>query len=139
MIQRQQTLWLLLSAVCAFLTFKFPFYEGTRVNDANMVEAASLDSGSNFFLLIVTVAIILLSVVTIFMYKDRSFQLKLSAGGLLLSVILIVLYFVDVKKFSTGSITLWCLFSFAAAAGFVMAIRGIRNDQRLVKSLDKLR
>ncbi|RYY52662.1 MAG: DUF4293 domain-containing protein, partial [Chitinophagaceae bacterium] len=28
MIQRQQTLWLLLSAAAAFLTFRFPFYTG---------------------------------------------------------------------------------------------------------------
>jgi len=27
MIQRQQSLWLLLSTFCAFLSFKFPFYK----------------------------------------------------------------------------------------------------------------
>ncbi len=139
MIQRQQTLWLILSAACAALTFKFPFYEGTRLNDAKMVEAASLVSGDNFFLLIVAIATIIMAVVTIFQFKNRSLQIKMAAVGLVLSVALIVLYFKYAQDFNSGSMALWCLFAFGTAIGFVMAIRGIRNDQRLVKSLDKLR
>lgn len=139
MIQRQQTLWLILSAACAALTFKFPFYEGTRLNDAKMIEAASLDSGDNFFLLILAAATIVVSLITIFQYTNRSVQLKLAIVGLLLSLGLIAVYFKYVQAFNSGSMALWCLFTFGTAVGFIMAIRGIRNDQRLVKSLDKLR
>lgn len=139
MIQRQQSLWLLLSAVCAFFSFRFPFYFGNRINASNMQEAAELDGASNFFLLILTGAILLIAVVTIFLFKDRKFQLRMALLGVLLSAGLLALYIVEVRKFVSGSISLWCLFSVAILIGFIMAARGIRNDQKLVKSLDKLR
>jgi surface polysaccharide O-acyltransferase-like enzyme len=138
MIQRQQSLWLLLSAISAFLTYKFPFYTGTiRIN--NMVTADDLDGGSKFFLLIFTGASLILSLVTIFLFKDRKLQLKLSLAGAVLSILILIIYFIEMKKFETGSISLSAVFVFAMIAGYIMAARGIRKDEKLVKSLDKLR
>jgi hypothetical protein len=55
------------------------------------------------------------------------------------SVLTLIIYFVEIKKFETGTISLSCLFTFANIAGYVMAARGIWKDEKLVKSLDKLR
>jgi hypothetical protein len=43
------------------------------------------------------------------------------------------------QNFAKGSIALYCIFVFAIIAGYIMAARGIWKDEKLVKSLDKLR
>lgn len=138
MIQRQQSLWLLLSALSSFLSFKLPFYNGTKKIN-NLIASAELDGGSNFFLVVFTGASFILAIVTIFLFKDRKLQLKLCYAGVGVSLLTLILYFVEMKKFETGSISLSCLFAFANIAGYVMAARGIWKDEKLVKSLDKLR
>lgn len=138
MIQRQQSLWLLLAAVASFLSFKFPFYTG-NILENNLSRFEELEGGSNFFLLILTGASVLISAITIFLYKDRKTQFKLAIGGILLSIILLILYFVQLKKFTTGNFALTAIFVFAIFIGYIMAARGIWKDEKLVKSLDKLR
>ena len=87
MIQRIQTLWMLIVALLAGLTFQFPFFTGIS-NEANQgitdvaTTAALITSGklyalSNMALLLVTAAIMVLALVTVFLYKDRKKQLLL--------------------------------------------------------------
>jgi magnesium-transporting ATPase (P-type) len=138
MIQRQQSLWLLLSTICAFLSYKLPFFSGTKEGIKNLTEKAILDGGSNFFLLILTGLSLVLSLITIFMYKDRKLQLKLCVAGIILCALLLIIYFNEIRKLS-GSISLSAVFVFAMLAGYILAARGIWKDEKLVKSLDKLR
>jgi Domain of unknown function (DUF4293) len=138
MIQRQQSLWLLLAAVASFLSFKFPFYTG-NILENNMSRFEELEGGSSFFLLILTGASVLISAITIFLYKDRKTQLKLATAGILLSIILLILYFTQLKKFTNGNFALTAIFAFAILIGYIMAAKGIWKDEKLVKSLDKLR
>ena len=138
MIQRQQSLWLLLAAVASFLSFKFPFYTG-NILENNLARFEELEGGSNLLLLIFTGASVLISTITIFLYKDRKAQLKLSIVGIMISIILLILYFTQVKKFSDGNFALTSIFVLAILVGYIMAAKGIRRDQKLVKSLDKLR
>jgi hypothetical protein len=138
MIQRQQTLWLLLAGVASFLTFQFPFYSGQKTEN-NSTIFAELDSGSNLFLLLLTGISILLALITIFMYKERKSQLKLAVGGLILSVLVLILYIVEVKKFVQGTLSLTSIFVLLIILGYAMAARGIWKDEKLVRSLDKLR
>jgi hypothetical protein len=137
MIQRQQSLWLILSTISAFLTYKLPFFSGVR-SEKGMTQTAIIDGASNFFLLLLTGAIIILSLVTIFMFKDRSLQIRLSLLGIGLSILLLVLYFLEIKGLS-GSISISAIFVFVILFGFIMAYINIRKDQKLIKSLDKLR
>ncbi len=139
MIQRQQSLWLLVSTICAFLTFKFPFFAGAKENAAATVgEAFYVDAGSNLFLLVLTGASMLLSFIAIFLYKDRKLQLKLTLTGIGVSLLILILYFVAIKS-KPGAIALYSVFAFFILIGYVMAARGIWKDEKLVKSLDKLR
>lgn len=138
MLQRQQTLWLLLSGVCSFLSFQFPFYTGNRMEN-NMSTFAELEAGSNFFLLILTAVSILVALVAIFLFKDRKTQLKVAIAGVVLSAVLLLLYFLQVKNFEKGNFALTCVFPVAVFIGYIMAARGIWKDEKLVKSLDKLR
>jgi LPXTG-motif cell wall-anchored protein len=138
MIQRQQSLWLLLAAVSAFLSYKLPFFSGTRLVD-NLSTADELTGGSNFLLLVLTGACMLLAVVAIFLFKNRKLQFRMSITGAVMTVFLLVFYFLEARKFQTGSVSLSCLFVFAMLAGFIFAAKGIHNDEKLIKSLDKLR
>jgi uncharacterized membrane protein len=140
MIQRRQTLWLLLSLICAAFTFKFPFFNGTIANATGGISASELTAMSNLPLLVLTVAIILVSLLAIFLFNDRKLQLRVTFGGLLLSVVLIVVYFYDSRKFEPGGrISLTSLFTVLTVLGFYMALKGIRKDQKLIKDLNRLR
>jgi len=135
MIQRQQTLWLLLAAIASFFTYKFPFYTGT-LKDGLYSE---LDGGSTLFLLLLTGLSLLLAVITIFLFKDRKTQLKLAIAGSVLSVLILILYISGISNFANGSVAFSAIFVFAVIAGYILAARGIWKDEKLVKSLDKLR
>jgi hypothetical protein len=140
MIQRQQTLWLLFAAITSFLTFQFPFVTGKEVITENAALAdIDIDAGSNMFLLLLTGASIILALVTIFQFKDRKLQLKLTIAGILLTLVIITLYIVQYTRVIQPVPALWAILPFITLFAFIMAYRGIRNDEKLVKSLDKLR
>ena len=138
MIQRKQTLWLILAAAASFLSLKFPFYTGTILENG-MSHYETLYGASNLFILALTAISILVSVITIFLYKDRKTQLWMAILGILVSAGLLALYITQIKKFDSGNIALTAIFVVAIVVFFFLAARGIQKDQKLVKSLDKLR
>ncbi len=138
MIQRQQTLWLLLATLAALFCFMFPFATG-KILDKGVVVDKEIKAGSGFLLLIVTGASLILSSAIIFLYKDRKLQIKLCLLGLLLSVVIVILYILEMNKLTKATPALFCILPFAIIAGYFMAFRNIRKDEKLVKSLDKLR
>lgn len=140
MIQRQQTLWLLLATVAAALTFKFPFATGEEiVKNTTMKQLVETTAGNNFFTLILTIASAIISTITIFMFKDRSMQIKLCLLGLLIAIGILALYILDMNKLISGTPAIWALLPAVVILGYFMAFYNIRKDQKLVKSLDKLR
>ena len=138
MIQRQQTLWLLLSALAALLSFMFPFVTGKGLKDGALLDT-SIKAGSHFLILILTGASLILSMFIIFMYKDRKLQIKLCLVGLLIAVGIIILYIGQMNKLANSTLALFCVLPFAGLIGYFMAFRNIRKDEKLIKSLDKLR
>ena len=139
MIQRQQSIWLLLAAAASMLGFFFPFFGGAEQNlNATSGSMSTVNAGSSFFLIIVTAGSVLLGLIAIFLYKDRKMQLRLALTGLILSLIAIALYFSAIKGLP-GVIALSSIFTFFAPVFYLLAIRGIRRDEKLIKSLDKLR
>lgn len=135
MIQRVQTLWLLAASICGFASLKMPYYVGS----VGTAPAEEFTAMSNIFLLILTVAAAIVALVDIFLYNNRPLQLKIALAGLAVSVLNIVLYIVYTKKYDTGAIALGAVFSFAIPIFFLMAILGINKDEKLVKSVDRLR
>ena len=139
MIQRFQTLWLLLAAIFALLTFKLPFYSGSRIIKNIRQPDVRLDAASQILILVMTGIVILLCFIAIFLYKNRKRQLTLTIINCILSIVLIVLYFLEIQKFQTGIISLSCLFTLAVPIFLFLASRGIWRDEKLIKSLDRLR
>lgn len=138
MIQRIQSMWLFLAAIFAAFTYKLPFYSGLKkVKD--VVQPVKLHASYDFVIMILTGFIIILSLVTLFSYKDRKTQLPLAIVNLILSFVLIVLYFLQIQKFESGTISLWSLFAIAIPIFLFLAARGIWHDQKIIKSLDRIR
>ena len=139
MLQRLQSLWLLLAAVFSFLTFKLPFYSGSKTIQGIVQPNVRLDAASQIFILVLTGLVILFCLIALFMYKNRRKQLTLTIINILFSIVLLVFYFLEIGKFQTGIISLSCLFALAIPIFLFMAARGIWKDEKLVKSLDRLR
>ena len=138
MIQRIQTIWLLLVAIFAAVTFRFPFYTGDWVKDI-IPSPIDLNARTTIWLSILTVLTGAVAFVNIFLFDNRKLQLKLCYLGIFLSVVLIIVYFLEVANFINGSIALWCIFHFGILTCYIMATRGIWKDEKLIKSMDRLR
>jgi hypothetical protein len=135
MLQRTQSIWLLAAAVCSFITLKFEFYAGT---DANNI-AKQLTSQYNLLFIMLAAGTGIASLITIFLYKQRKLQMRITGFTLTAAAIFITLLFLKLKDFQTGTISLWSVFYFAIPVLLIMALRGILKDEKLVKSMDKLR
>ena len=139
MIQRIQSVWLFIAVLCAALTYKFPFYTGNIIGKDNVQRYLKLTASSNFILLILTAGLIAGTVAIIFLYKNRKQQLWLTITAAALSIINIIIYFSESKKFISGNMSLAAVLSFAIPVFLFLAANGIWKDEKLVKSLDRLR
>ena len=139
MLQRMQSVWLLLAALSAFLTIKFSFYSGNIETAGQPSSFQYLTAGFNILILILTVALVCIAAIDIFLYKNRKLQARLAILGILLSLLTIYLYFRQIPKFASGNYDLSAIFVFLVPVLFFLATRGIFKDQKLVKSLDRLR
>jgi len=139
MIQRIQTIWLFIAVICAALTYKFPFYTGNISVKDGTINFDTLVASSNFLLLIFTAGLTVGTLIIIFMYKNRRQQLWLTIAAVGLSIINLVLYFMEIKKFTSGNIALTAILSIAVPVLLLLAARGIWKDEKLIKSLDRLR
>lgn len=138
MIQRIQSVWLLLASIFDAITFRFPFYNGDWKKDT-VTDWVDLNAERTPLLTIATVIIGVLAFITIFLFNNRKMQLRLTYLGILFSVVLLLLYFLEIGNFFKGEVALWCLFYFAILLFYLLAARGIRSDQKLIRSLDRLR
>lgn len=157
MIQRIQSVFLFLSALVLGLTFFFPIAEFIGEKDSLILyvfKVVSLVPDSNNVydlmfvmpLLGIVVAVILLSIVTIFMFKNRNAQLKIIRLLMLLiaSMIgIIFLYFYDILEVASGAVPNFVqIGAFAPLVSLIflyLAYRGVLKDDKLIKSADRLR
>jgi len=135
MIQRVQTLWLLIASACAFLTMKFAFFVGTNAQ----TPFNEFNATNNMILLILSSILGALCLFTIFIFKQRKLQSWLCILAIVISGIDIYLYFVYKKDYPSSNLTLTSVFVFAIPIFLIFAARGIYKDQKLVKSMNRLR
>lgn len=143
MIQRIQSFWLLVVIILAALSLKFGFYVGTWMNEGVQHPQIILN-GHNPSILVFAATIVLLvvSVLAIFMYKNRKQQLMMGVIDLLLSIALLYFYYQEIHTHflpDSGTLTLTSVFVFLMPIFIIMALRGINKDIRLLKSADRLR
>jgi hypothetical protein len=141
MIQRLQSIWLLLAAAAAFCSLRFSFYSGNMIAENQTKSWVSLTAQSHLLLLILSAGVGIASLIAIFLYKSRKMQLRIVLAALLVSIINLVLFFMQTQKFvpGEGNFDLTAVFAIFVPVLLFFAIRGIRRDEKLVKSLDRLR
>ncbi|MEM9053093.1 MAG: DUF4293 domain-containing protein [Bacteroidota bacterium] len=158
MIQRVQTIYLVLAAISGLMTFFLPFAHfldgdvklgefavfGVFNVQSNLLE---LSGPSSFPSWIFTVLTVVSAAAAVFLYKNRATQLKVTRLAMLLN-----LAFIAYLAFGIESI-MGQLYDDSVRvlyhSGFYMpvialpflflAIRGIKKDEALVKSLDRIR
>ncbi|MEJ7735895.1 MAG: DUF4293 domain-containing protein [Chitinophagaceae bacterium] len=141
MIQRSQSVWLLLSALCGFALTQVPLFVGRLAN--NVIKRVIATESLLLFALSISVACLALA--CIFLFKKRPLQFKLSVTGVIASLAMIGLEVWHIESFKTanslvkGSYYWGGLLPIAMTILFILAARGIYKDERLVKSLDRLR
>jgi hypothetical protein len=141
MIQRIQTFWLFLVACVAFTSYALPLYSG-HLQDNSIKSYFIPDS---FLLFPLVFGLGLLGLICIFLFKKRKLQLRLTIFGMLFSILAIVIEyfqstdFKSANSFKSGFYFFGALIPFFMALFFILAARGIYKDEKLVKSMDKLR
>jgi len=140
MIQRLQTLWLLLASAFAFATLKMSFFSGNIIVE-NLKQFQHFTAMNNIPLMILTVTVAIASLIVVFLYNDRKLQFKIGIAVFLVSLLNLFLYYLETKKFipTDWSFDLTSIFAIAIPVFLLMAIRGIYKDEKLIKSVDRLR
>ena len=135
MIQRIQSLWLLLATGCSVAAILLPFYAGNTSD--NLYER--LSGQSHFHLLMLCVAVGLGSLVSIFLYKNRKRQTQITFVALLLQLLNIFFFIQKADGFTDGTYSLGAIFTFIIPLLLILGIIGIRKDEKLIRSMERLR
>ena len=135
MIQRIQTVWLLLASACAFLTMKFAFFVGANAQ----INFGEFNATTNMIILVLTSMLGTLCLFNIFVFKQRKLQLWLTILAIVISALNIFLYFNSKKDYPNSNLTLTSVFVFIIPVFLIFAARGIYKDQKLLKSMNRLR
>jgi hypothetical protein len=148
MLQRIQTIYLLLAvaAMAAFLFAPVIRYEATDINYVNDVQAWDVKPFiSGYFVFIVAIfegIAIGFSLLAIALYKRRPLQIVLAWLAMLLHIssAAYIFYYFQTKENPIDIIyTLWNLAALPPVLFLLLAIFGIKKDEALVKSMDRLR
>ena len=136
MIQRVQSVWLFVASIFAFLLLKLSFYTGTHLPDNQYDQLTATDTMA---LMIPTIALGVLTLITIFLYKTRKVQLRLTVVALLLELLLLFLFYRETQNFSQGTFSITAALHVFIIIGLFLAARGIRKDEKLIRDSDRLR
>ncbi|HOV11675.1 MAG TPA: DUF4293 domain-containing protein [Bacteroidales bacterium] len=160
MIQRIQSLYLLLAVAAYVMLFFFPIAE-YNVADAtyyfSMFEIPRGNSNSTLPFLIVVGLLAVSCLTTLFLFKKRLLQIKITAITLLVHIGLIAALFYSADNLIAGSLSKWAAEQGAVNSSIVpaykagmyislipiifivLAHKAIRKDEKMVNSSDRLR
>lgn len=145
MIQRKQTLFLLLAALAGAGTWFSNLWRVHLVNDTYRY----FNGQSSYEYFVLMTAAVLAALLSIFLFKNRRLQLRISLLDLLLCLGIIALQYFQIRQM-TDDLTRQHLYDSATylPAAFLpvlmvifllLAARGIYKDEKLVRSLNRLR
>jgi len=158
MIQRIQSVYLLLAAVALALIVFFPIsvhtFRGLTVDlvllDRSAPDVISASMMINLWpALSGVILLVLLAFVIIFLFRNRPLQMRLTMIAVLLNMILVMgLFWMSghlAAKLDPESIDHVVNYQFGiylpiiSLLFFILAYRGIRKDERMVRAADRLR
>lgn len=157
MLQRIQTIWLLLAALVVLGLFLFPYVNyidlvglGKRITITGEFGAVNNELVKKESYILQTIAAIVLAIIPlfiIFQFRNRKLQLKLIYAQMVLLVLFMVWLFFSAsntlslinQKIGFQNIGVGFFLLPIAIVLLVMASNGIRQDEKLIKSADRLR
>lgn len=158
MIQRIQTIFLMLAFIASVLLFTrlpialFPLQEAGVTVPLNLISSyqnpeTSQDTFTNINvipLIILAAVVALLSIISVFLYKNRPLQLRITMFGFLANVILIIIMFFTADEMQTllktqAKYQFGAILPLISLVFIILASKAIRKDEKLVKSADRLR
>ncbi len=139
MLQRIQSIYLLAAAGLSSLCWVFPFANGEK-NDTLFVDG-QLTPTDNLLLLILAVAIIALPFLAIFFYSNYNLQKKLTATAILaaLCLELTAVFLIFTAGLSSFTLGVAVFVPTTAIILCFLAYRGIRADENVIKSSNRIR
>jgi len=156
MIQRKQTLFLILAALCGVALFFFPlvsFYSELSAFKLYVYDFRNMDPSSDITfgfmtvlpLVVISATIIFLSIFTILKYKNRILQVKLVRFNMLLTIFFVAGVFFLYPLLAEEHISadpefgMGVYFPIGILLFLYLANIFILKDEKLVRSLDRLR
>ncbi|MEY4595452.1 MAG: hypothetical protein RIQ47_1862 [Bacteroidota bacterium] len=151
MIQRIQTLFLLFVVVLSLLLLWLPVYEFPDISPATAESATPAVEKvkaylitNNTLLTIINGAIGVMSLLAIFLFRQRNLQLRICNVVLLLLCIMVGFLFFLADTMGTNleqriSYQYGAYFPLLQLVFTFLAARGIRKDEELIRSADRLR
>ena len=131
MIQRIQTIYLLIASIAfALLSFKIPFWS---LNDAFMYA----QNDNKLYLLLITLFVF--SLIGIFLFKKRIVQMKLLRLSILIEFVVLVRLFLTYKELNAPLDAKVFFLLMSAFVALLLAYRGVKKDENLVRSVDRIR
>lgn len=145
MIQRKQSLWLFLASLAGAGVLFFDTYRG-EIHTGDLVETKVLRVADHYPSLLIALVMIILPLVTIFMYRNRKRQMRMSVVAIIsvISFLTMMLSRVSglgklVPPVTNGSYWIGAISPAIALVFLILAVAGIRKDENLVRSADRLR
>lgn len=155
MLQRVQTIWLFFATATIFSLFLFPYLQvlnadgsakALKVTGVYQTAGGQVVQTEAFLgLTIATVILGLIPFIIIFYYNDRKRQIKICYFAIA-AILGFSFWLVQNAKQVLGNITLQpenygigVLLPSLAILFIILALRGIKNDEKLIKSADRLR
>ncbi|MGB3076203.1 MAG: DUF4293 domain-containing protein [Chitinophagales bacterium] len=144
MIQRIQTLYLFLSLICALLLYLFPIWQTTAESIDGGMQV--IGAGTHLLLLPIPVLMAISHLVAIFSFKHRKRQKQFCTGNILLYIIfflggllMIQLEHHFFQHFDLFEFRLGVVLPIAGIVFNILARNGIKKDEALLRSMDRLR
>ena len=128
---------MLLASLATFLTLKLSFYTGVPI--AGVEAMPNVYPSANIILLILTCSLGSLLLVDIFLYKNRSLQLKICIVAAFIECIDIFLLIAQTNKLQNGTFSLWAALHLLILLFIIKASMGIYKDEKLIRDSNRLR
>ncbi|WP_425659604.1 DUF4293 domain-containing protein [Tenacibaculum ascidiaceicola] len=144
MIQRIQSIYLLVAGIISGgLTFLFSLWSNSQTNYIYILDLFSGNSILEKSIPVLFFISALVSIVTIFLFKNRQLQFVLNRLNILINLFLLgVLIYLSQTLSGEASVSekgIGMFFPIIVILLLVLANRAIKKDEDLVKSVDRLR
>ena len=144
MLQRIQTVWLLLAMACGVLLLYFPVWQVSSEGVSEGMDA--IGAGTHFYLLGFPPVIFVTHAIAIFSFKNRKRQIRLCNINVMLFMIFLVAAIAILQvenhvmqNFHPGDFRLGAILPLIGIILNLMAKSGVKKDQELIRSMDRLR